>query len=439
MLGFVEFARILLAKIVAVLYSVISVFTTGIIVNTPLPEKPEDFEPVVRFAVCSDVHLDGNPEQAEVSRLADLFNVSYEYSADCGYNKLDAVVVAGDFANSGKPEEYRLFNKTVNENIKEETHLLTMMGNHEFISYRDVDASEGQRVYLEEMKTPLDNHTVINGYHFITVSYCEDGSTFKAKKSWLKSEIEKAIAECGDKPLFVFQHPAPWGTVYGSINWGDLSISEVLNNYPQVIDFSGHSHYPVNDPRSLWQGSFTALGCGTLSYFETELDAIAGNFPYETEQAAQFYLVEADAAGNVFIQPYDLITHSFFDNTYYLTGLKNRNYDYSFIKMKYRDKAPVFENPDITVSKNEAGESILTFNGATDNFAVESYKVNLTKFGISVFTDNFSGKYMYLFIDDTYNVNLGKLESGSKYCVTVVAVNAYAECSQPLNYTFTAE
>lgn len=439
MVTFINSARILLAKLIAYLYTVISLFTAGPSLASQAPEVPEDFTPTMRFVICSDVHLNGDPTQAEASRLADFFETSYSYAESQSYNKLDGVVVAGDFATNGKREEYQLFNKIVAENIKAGTQLITVSGNHEYIAYRDVDASEGEKVYLEEMGTAMDNHYIINGYHFISISYSDDGKTFSAKKKWLANEIETAIADCGDKPIFVIQHPAPFGTIYGSINWGDFSISEVLNKYPQVIDFSGHSHYPVNDPRSIWQGSFTALGCGTLSYFETELDGIAGNFPYNTDQAAQFYIVEADNEGNVYIQPYDLITHQFFGNNYYLTGLAQKNYDYSYLKMKIRDTKPVFENTVVTVKKNDAGESVLTFTGASDKYVVESYKLNLTKNGISVYSDNFSGKYMYLFEDDIYNINLGTLETGKKYTLSIVALNAYAECSDTFTYSFIAE
>jgi len=439
MITFIQAARILLAKLLCSIYITISFFTTGVSLNTELPVVPEDFKPVFRFAVCSDVHLNGEEGQAEAIRLADLFNTSYAYSDSQSYNQLDAVIVAGDFVTSGKREEYRMFNRVVSENKRENTQLITVSGNHEYISYRDVDASVGEQVYLEEMGTAMDNHYVINGYHIISVSYCNDGKTFAAKKKWLKNELDLAKAECGDKPIFVINHPAPFGTIYGSINWGDFSISEVLNNYPQVIDFSGHSHYPVNDPRSIWQGTFTALGCGTLSYFETELDTIAGNFPYETEQAAQYYIVECDAAGNLVIKPYDLITHQFFTNSYYLTDLAERNFEYSYLRMKIRDKAPKFKNNNISVELNDSGESILTFAGASDNFVVDSYKVNVTRNGISVFSDNFSAKYMYLFMDDIYSLNLGALESGKNYTVSIVAVNAYAECSEPLVYSFVAD
>lgn len=430
--------HVMLAKLMAFLYTFLSFFGAGILFKADLPKAPGDFTPVLRFAVCSDVHLNGDPEAAEAQRLAKLINFMYDYSESQAYKGFDALCVAGDFADQGRPEQYDLFNKITSENLREGTQLLTCMGNHEFINYRDHDASLGARMY-EEKRGELNTSVKINGYHFILCSYAEDGKTFTSRLSWLEKEIKAAVKDTGDKPVFVFQHPAPFGTVYGSVNWGDASVPAVFLKYPQLIDFSGHSHYPVNDPRSIWQGGYTAFGCGTLSYYETELDAIAGNFPYDYHEAAQFYIVEADAAGNVRVMPYDLITDSFFDNEYYLTDLANRNFEYSYLKMKLRDKAPVFpENTGISVAADENGDYILTFTGAEDTFIVESYKVSVTKNGRKVAEDNFSAKYMYLFEDDVYTVDLGKLEAGKKYNVSVTAMNAFAELSSPLTYSFTA-
>lgn len=430
--------HVMLAKLMAFLYTFLSFFGAGILFKADLPKAPGDFTPVLRFAVCSDVHLNGDPEAAEAQRLAKLINFMYDYSESQAYKGFDALCVAGDFADQGRPEQYDLFNKITSENLREGTQLLTCMGNHEFINYRDHDASLGARMY-EEKRGELNTSVKINGYHFILCSYAEDGKTFTSRLSWLEKEIKAAVKDTGDKPVFVFQHPAPFGTVYGSVNWGDASVPAVFLKYPQLIDFSGHSHYPVNDPRSIWQGGYTAFGCGTLSYYETELDAIAGNFPYDYHEAAQFYIVEADAAGNVRVMPYDLITDSFFDNEYYLTDLANRNFEYSYLKMKLRDKAPVFpENTGISIAADENGDYILTFTGAEDTFIVESYKVSVTKNGRKVAEDNFSAKYMYLFEDDVYTVDLGKLEAGKKYNVSVTAMNAFAELSSPLTYSFTA-
>ena len=439
MFSIVNIARVTLAKLLTFLYTVLSVFGSGIVIDPSLPEAPDDFQPVVRFAVCSDIHLDGDPQQNEAIRFAQLFQKSYAYASSCEYDKLDAVIVCGDMTNNGLPEQYKVFKDVINANIKDETQLLVTMGNHEFIAYRDNDASVGTRVFEEQMERNDDNSYVINGYHFIVCSYAEDGKTFTKKASWLDSEIRAAKKDTGDKPIFVFQHPAPFATCYGSLSWGDVTIPTVLCKYPQVVDFSGHSHYPVNDPRSIWQSNFTALGCGTLSYFETDLDGISGNFPYNTHEAAQFYIVEADAAGNVKIMPYDLITDTFFDNEYYLSGLAKRQYAYTYLRMKTIDKAPVFSDDTVVkTTVNDNGETVLTFTGADDKFVAESYKISVTKNALKVFDDNFSGKYMYLNEEDIYDVNLGVLGKGT-YKVSIVAMNAYAELSAPLNYTFTVE
>lgn len=440
MYSFMNIARTLLAKLIALLYTVISVFCGGIGFKSELPECPDDFEPVVRFAVCSDVHLNGDENQPEVTRFRKLFDTVYAYSSTQEYRNFDAVVLVGDVATTGYPEEYEMAKKVLDEKVREGTKVLYCMGNHEYIAYRDVDASQGTRVFEEEMQRADAEHAVINGYHFIVSSYDEDGKNFRDKAKWMNKEIKAAVADTGDKPVFVFQHPAPFASIYGSINWGDPIIPLVFLNYPQVIDFSGHSHYPINDPRSIWQGGYTALGCGTLSYFESELDGIAGNFPYNVNKAAQFYIVEADKDGNVHVMPYDLITGQFFTNDYYFTDLAKRNYPYSYLKMKIRDGAPVFgEDTRISTKLNDKGETVLTFDGAKDNFITESYKLSVSKGIIPVFSDNFSGKYMYLFEDDVYEVNLGKLESGKKYRVQIVALNAFAECSDTFRYSFIAE
>ena len=437
-------ARTFLSKLVSFIYSAICIAATGASALSEMPKAPEDFEPSLRFMVCSDIHINGHEGQQEPDRFVRAVEKAYAYAQAQGYDSLDAVCVAGDFTDEGTRQQYEIFNSCVEKSLKGDTQLLICSGNHEYIEYREnpeLGAEYGALVYKEMLKRDEDEHFVINGYHFVTVSYDSNGNTFKGKKKWLDNELKKAVADAGDKPVFVIQHPAPFGTIYGSINWGDFTISEVLTKYPQVVDFSGHSHYPVNDPRSIWQATFTAFGCGTLSYFETELDYIAGNYPYDYKNAAQFYIVEADSDGNVRVLPYDLITEQFFDREYYLSDLAHRNYEYTFNKMKERDSVPVFdESAVIGTHLNEEGETIFTFNGAKANFVVESYKLSLTKNGIAtVFEDNFSGKYMYLYMDDIYEVNLGKLQSGSSYKISLIALNAYAQTSQPLTYSFIAD
>ncbi len=434
--------RICFSKILSLCYSLQSRLCSGAKAGE-MPAPFKDFEPVLRFAVCSDIHISGKESTAEEyhpeeERLGKLIRFMYGYSASQRYKGFDALCVAGDMTDGGRDFEYDAFNKVIEENLRAETKLLICTGNHEYIAYRDKDASQGARMFEKKIQPRQDTHAVLNGYHFILCSYSEDGRTFKDKLGWLDSEIKSAVAASGERPVFVFQHPAPQWTVYGSVAWGDRDILGVLKKYPSVIDFSGHSHYPVNDPRSISQNKYTALGCGTLSYYETDLDGFAGNFPYEIKQAAQFYIVEADKHGNLRILPYDLITDRFFDNSYYLSSLSGGNLEYSFAKMKKRDPKPVFPGDTVISSKkNENGETVLTFTGAKDRFCVDSYKVSLFSGLIPLKSFSFSGKYMYLFEEDKYDVNLGRLKPGKKYTAYIRAMNAYAKTSEEIKYRFT--
>ena len=71
-----------------------------------------------------------------------------------------------------------------------------------------------------------------------------------------------------DRPFFYFQHPHPKDTCYGARAWGhDEGLStKALTPYANAIAFSGHSHYPLTDDRSIWQGAFTSVGTSSLRY-----------------------------------------------------------------------------------------------------------------------------------------------------------------------------
>ncbi len=243
-------------------------------------EKAEDFQPVLRFAVCSDAHLSKEESgQKNAERLKKMFGVAYGIAANSDYKGLDAVLVAGDMTESGKAEEYEVYRDLTAECVKEGTELLTVMGNHEHIEYRDTkNPQKAIEVFREYVSDEVDFHKVIGGYHFIGVSYDDNGKEeFKTKLEWLRAELDKAVADTGDKPVFVMQHPHPALTVYGSVNWANMDIRVVLKDYPQVVDFSGHSHYAANDPRSIHQSTFTAIGCGAITGAMGNLSYISGD------------------------------------------------------------------------------------------------------------------------------------------------------------------
>lgn len=404
-----------------------------------LPKAPDDFNPVIRFAVTSDVHLNGDPEQPAALRLAELFEDSYAYAGGEKYNKLDAVIVAGDFATNGKDEEYALFNSIVENNKRDETEIICVLGNHEFINYRDYDASLTYDHYKEFIHEDVDRHLVINGYHFIACSYAEDGKTFDSKKAWLTENLKEATKENPDKPVFVIQHPHPFGTVYGSVNWGDFTLRTVYEKYPQIVDFSGHSHYAPSDPRVIWQGAFTAVGTGSLSAFMGNLNYIAGDEDAPGESGG-FWICEADADGNIRLRLYDIVSHSFFEkNDYYLTDITEKSkHLYTWNNLKSLDTAPAFpDNSVISSDKDDEGNTLLVFPNAGCRWNTEDYKITVKNGNEEVFAQTVISNYVRSDLTEM-SVNIGNVEPG-EYSVSIIPVSPYAKEGKALKGNITVK
>ncbi|MBO5857435.1 MAG: metallophosphoesterase, partial [Clostridia bacterium] len=390
---------------------------------------PEDFEPILRFIASSDIHLNGDEEQINAIRLKNLITDIYKYSETQSYKKLDALMVVGDFAGGGAEEEYVSFNKIVDSVIrKDETQVITVLGNHEFINYRDVDATVGYKVYKKMINENVDTDIVINGYHFIGVSYDDNGKTFSGKTEWLRERLQNATNEDPTKPVFVYQHPHPTLTVYGSITWSDIDIRKVLSNFPQVVDFSGHSHYSPSDPRCVWQGAFTAVGCGSLGALMGNLNYIEGDKDAPGKSAAA-WVVEVDKNSNISFKLYDVENRMFFKNIdYYFTNLSDKNKrTFSFHKQKSLDTKPLFtENATIKNTTNEDNEVVISFPEARGYYEAENYKIIVKDSNNKkVFEKTVISEYVRA-TDDDVKVNLGKLEKGD-YKVKVNSYSPYAK------------
>ena len=403
-------------------------------------KTPEDFKAILRFIACSDIHLNGDENQENAERFTNLIKDMNEYAANSEYKNLDAIMVAGDFTGGGAEKEYETFNKIITENVTDGTQVLTVLGNHEFIDYRDVDATVGYDVYKKYINEDVDTDVVINGYHFIGVSYADDGKSFTDKITWLEERLIKATLEDPNKPVFVYQHPHPALTVYGSGNWGDVTLRAVLSKYPQVVDFSGHSHYFAGDPRSVWQGEFTAVGCGALKAFMGNLNYIDGDKDAPGESGGA-WLVEVDAEGNVSMKLYDAANRMFFENVdYYFTNLSNASKrTYNWHQQKALDTAPTFpENSAVSSYINNKGETIITFPEAKGYYFAENYKIIVTGSGNKkVYENTVISEYVRATNDDV-KVNLGILENG-EYTVKVTAYSPYSTQGETLKNNVTVE
>ena len=344
-------------------------------------DAPSDV--LLRFAVMSDVHFSSNPESDEKKRLEKALTFLGTYASEAPHPHFDALVVAGDMTNHGHAEELELFRKTLFGGLPKETQALLCMGNHEFYGGKAHQTAGGSRRHWETIFSRAANtHSVLNGFHFIGISpdrgTCGNGD-YAGSLEWLRHELEAASAEDARKPVFVFQHYHISGTVYGSCgedHWGIRDLKPVLDDFPQVIDFSGHSHYPANDPRSAWQEKFTAFGTATLSYFEMA-GGIFEKFPEGYRNAAQFYVVEVLRDFSVHLKIYDLISDSFFE-TEYLVAEPGAAEKHCYSSGRFETAAPPAWSeplPDLKFDEVDPFGATLHFPQAHDAQCVGSYQI----------------------------------------------------------------
>ncbi len=390
----------------------------------------KDFKPVLRFLVVSDVHY-GDEHGAEYDRMQAALKTAYELSEKEEYSKLDAVYVVGDFTKRGTEKQMLAFKKTLDEGVKEGTEVVVSLSSHEFMHDGEQAALER---FAEIYKMEPDTHKVINGYHFISVTSTKGCHFDDAKQAWAAAELKKAAEDSPKKPIFFFQHPHITDTVFGSINWGEDELTAILMNYPQVIDFSGHSHAPINDPRSIHQKHFTCLGTGTLSYFELdEFDKVYGTVPPNKEKAAQMLIVEADEQMRVRIYPYDIISGNFFPFTWKIDSAWDPD-SFLYTDKRYKtDAAPWFEESaraEIRDVKSDGFTVVFDCAKIADEY-VNDYNVYIKNSdGIIVRNSTIWSEYYFYDMPETLQVSFDGLDSGSEYYAEIYANSFWATRSE---------
>ena len=402
-------------------------------VTAALPQTPTDFTPEIRLIVFTDTHN-------ENENVGDAIDTAYAlFDNDTAYKGVDGFFGLGDFTSIGTEPDYEAYVKALKEHLREDTICINVLGNHE------MKADNYKELFEKHFGHEINTVTEINGFTCIGFSgerSLTEWTFTPSSLKWLSDEIHKA-EESSDKPIFVFQHPHPFGTVYGSSLWCTPQLNPVFAYHSSVINFSGHSHFPMNDPRSINQTTYTSVGVGAMARFELDENYIVGQHPEGYENAAQFAVVEADSSGSVRIRGYDLISDTFFCD-YFIEDVNDTdNYAYTYKNMKAYDAPPVVpENASAKAELTENGDYRVSFTKAEvpEGYIVHEYKAEIRDEGKkTVYEDNFIAAY-YIIDDSTeqgFTVPAGILQQGSSYTLTVTAESAYHLYSEPVNLSFT--
>ena len=431
-----------------------------------LGSTQEDFTPVMRFAVTSDVHVRGKSSGVlnGYEQLASFMSSAYAYSEAQEYNKLDGIFFIGDNTQTGSEEEQTYFFNYIKNNTKDGTYVRAVMGNHEFKAtgknYADPAGATAKFLEYSGYESE-DTHFVLDGYHFIMLSpnlYDKTNAKYFVgnKLNWLEQELDKAVADTPDKPIFVMQHQPPRYTMNGSHGIsGDGDLTELLSNYPQVIDFSGHTHCTITDPRIIWQDTFTALNTASLCYLtlpvidadgkQTSTKAtdgqgswFYGSLDSAVRNAGMYYIVELDDNGAVRVLIYNMFTQSIWGQPFLLDTLNPEEFVYTNDRVNDAEQ-PVFPaGSALQIHSNNYKNVLISLPQAACKDVIQNYRVETYKGSTLVDTQyRLSGANYGAAAPERIKTYISGLEPYTTYTVKVYATSSWALHSEPLTMEFT--
>ncbi|MGI6494617.1 MAG: metallophosphoesterase family protein [Kiritimatiellia bacterium] len=344
--------------------------------------EPDREKPLLMFGVASDIHLlcgwrDGNCR--DLDRQPEYLEKALRWFDSL---KADAVVFPGDMTHTGRIAELELLAEVwervfPDRRAADGRHVerLLVTGNHEVgqwpglwngygvdelkqirFDYDEAHMKATWRRIFHEEYQPMWRRT-IKGIAFIGRQFPVDDS----QRLLIESEIHRLARDIPeDLPFFYVQHAHPAHSCYceagGAIEEEFSNIA--LSSFPNAVALSGHSHNSLCDERSVWQGRYTSIGCGSLAeagpcYVNVRYDN--GGAPYAVEYAQQRMKcppqVGNDGRGCLFVEVYHdhlvVKRHSLaFDeplgDDWTILVPVSSNGEYSFARRHYHSEAPKF-------------------------------------------------------------------------------------------------
>ena len=360
------------------------------------------------------------------------------------YPDVKAFFLVGDVSNDGTREQLTNIRKMVEENLPEGGKAYFMMGNHDLWN-------EGGKNFSECIGQPKNQYIERNGYPFITLSIDKDVNPYYEETSvnFLKEHLAKADKTYQGKPIFVFAHVPPKHTTWGD-TWECTNNEDVhneLSKYPQAIFFTGHTHFTIEDERSITQNKYTWINAGPSHYGVLSLATTPGVSAYRASGnwINEALVVDVDEGSNVTVTRLNTREKKAVDKKWFINAPHDGSqfkYTYPVNERADKDAAPTMSG---VLNIDDIGETAckISFPQGIDNLFVYHYKVDVidaetkkTVFSQYVFSE------FYWKQDNNYptlSCNINGLQPNTKYEVSVKAVDSFESESVPIVKEFTTK
>ena len=406
--------------------------------SVPAVEKAAAETIRLRVGVLSDVHVGGYSSTGKPQKY--WFTKALEWYRSKG---VDAILLAGDmtsgFSSDAENERqfkdfadawFSVFPNNTNPKTKEHVEPIFLYGNHDDGLQQREGKDHLWKKHLKEDYKPVYTKTV-KGYKFVCASW--------GHESQMAGQLDDAVRASKGKPVFYSQHPHPAGTCYGSTTgWGNTASATILKKYPSVVAFSGHSHFPLTDERSIWQDTFTSIGTATLHYVELEPGKEGGSVPPKNQEVKQgSYMTVTDSKIN--IERHDFFHDEKIGRDWVLDlPLNPKNFRYRMDKRTAAASAPEFSGGSkVTVESVGQGFASLDFPAAvlnSDSDILQSYQVDAVNkttgrvdSSTAVFSEFYLGKGR---LGKSYHATVSKLKPDTKYTLKVYALDCFQKKSK---------
>lgn len=226
---------------------------------------PLEAKPYLRVGLFSDTHIKTTPESFSLTAAA------FKTFKAQG---VDAIVHCGDLADFHYDEAYAMYRTGLAETFGDKPPALVYSyADHDVLdpnwdrTKRVAPAHFNAKWAFDDMRAKIGiDHGLfcekkIGGLTFLAVP---EQVRLIGGFPFVRERIAAACAASPNKPVILVTHLPPFATTRQSCSAGFVELKQILDDFPQVICFHGHTHIPFVNETNIWQGNFTAVNCGSL-------------------------------------------------------------------------------------------------------------------------------------------------------------------------------